>query len=369
MPTAAFVSFRLGLPDGVSVTAATWMRAFTELGYGVRAIGGEGDVDVCLPWLGIDGGHRPVAGSPDPDSFARAIVGATVVVVENALSIPMNLPASRALADSLRGVPTLVHHYDPPWQRARFAHVTALPIDDPAWRHVTINHLTERQLAERGIRATTIYSGFDLDPHPGDRAGTRAHLGIDADEKLLLHPVRAIERKDVPRRARPGRGCGRDLLAHRPGRGGLRADARPRAGRREHPGATPADGRTGGDVRQQQADAYAACDAVLFPSTWEGFGNPPIEAAAHRKPAVVGHYPVAEELRGLGFQWVDPDDPAALAAALARPDEASLTRNLAVARAHFSHEAMRSRIGEVLAEPGWLDGAAPHRAPLAGSRP
>ena len=36
MPTAAFVSFRLGLADGVSVTAATWMRAFTELGYGVR---------------------------------------------------------------------------------------------------------------------------------------------------------------------------------------------------------------------------------------------------------------------------------------------------------------------------------------------
>jgi glycosyltransferase involved in cell wall biosynthesis len=369
MPTAAFVSFRLGLPDGVSVTAATWMRAFTELGYGVRAIGGEGDVDVCLPWLGIDGGHRPVAGSPDPDSFARAIVGATVVVVENALTIPMNLPASRALADSLRGVPTLVHHYDPPWQRARFAHVTALPIDDPAWRHVTINHLTERQLAERGIRATTIYSGFDLDPHPGDRAGTRARLGIDADEKLLLHPVRAIERKDVPRALALAEAVGATYWLTGPAEEGygptldrVLAGAKTRV--RREPMVGP-----GGDVRQQQADAYAACDAVLFPSTWEGFGNPPIEAAAHRKPAVVGHYPVAEELRGLGFQWVDPDDPAALAAALARPDEASLTRNLAVARAHFSHEAMRSRIGEVLAEPGWLDGAAPHRAPLAGSRP
>lgn len=341
MDRCAIVSFRLGFADGVSVVAATWQQAFAELGFAVRTVAGDGPVDVVVPGLAIDA-PRP----PDRDELRAALDDVDLVVVENVLSIPMNLAASHALAAELRGRPALLHHHDPPWQRERFAHITELPVDDPAWRHVTINRLTQREMANRGLTATTIYNGFDVDEPRADRAGARAAIGFEPAERVVLHPVRAIARKNIPVAVALAEELGATYWLSGPVEEGYDDEltrilrrARTRVVHRRH---------------DDRSELYGAADVVAFPSEWEGFGNPPIEAAIHRRPVAVGHYPVAAELRSLGFRWFEPDDARGLAALLASPDEALHDHNEALARRHFSFSSMRDELHALLDDAGWL---------------
>jgi glycosyltransferase involved in cell wall biosynthesis len=97
------------------------------------------------------------------------------------------------------------------------------------------------------------------------------------------------------------------------------------------------------------ADAYAACDLVVFPSTGgEGFGQPVIESVWARRPLAVARYPALDEILALGFRFLPAGDPAAVAAALEAPDEAAFDANLALARAHFSLDALTERLRELL---------------------
>jgi hypothetical protein len=102
----------------------------------------------------------------------------------------------------------------------------------------------------------------------------------------------------------------------------------------------------------RMADAYAAADAVVLPSTWEGFGIPLIESALASRPLAVNGYPVAQEVAALSFIWFPTDDPAPLAAWFADPDPALLARNRALARHHFGPDALARRLTETLARAG-----------------
>src|SRR5439155_10426177 len=97
------------------------------------------------------------------------------------------------------------------------------------------------------------------------------------------------------------------------------------------------------------SDMYAAADAIVLPSTWEGFGNPAVESAVHRRPLAIGDYPAAAELAAFGFRWFPASDPAPLRAWLASPDWAVLDTNEDVARRRFSLDRLRADLRQLFA--------------------
>lgn len=358
MARCAVVSFRLGTTDGVSAVAALWQQSLEQLGWTTVTVAGEGPVDRLIPELGIGAAvvtDTPVDHAALVARLDNALADVDLVLAENILSIPLNLAASRALAEVIRGRPAILHHHDPPWQRARFAHITELPPDDPAWRHVTINRLTEREFAQRQMAATTIYNGFDTAPARGNRAATRTWLDLADDDLLFVHPVRAIARKNVPAALRLAEQFAATYWLPGPAEEGYQPelDALLAA-------TTCRVVRQPLTDKRSISDLYAASDLVLFPSTWEGFGNPPIEAAIHGRSVVVGQYPVADELRQLGFRWLDIDDTTAIEQALETrqglPDNAvsaDVRHNLDVIDRHLTLEATTQSIDRLLAVAGW----------------
>jgi len=338
------VSFRLGQADGVSVEAAKWGWALERLGFEVVTVAGAGRAQRLVPGLGMDEPPPPDTG-PLAAALAAALADAHLVVVENLCSLPLNPPAAGLVASQLAGRRAVLHHHDLPWQRPRFAAFPP-PADDPAWLHVTINQRSRQELAGHGIRAVTVPNAFDPHPPVGDRAAVRAALGVGPDRRLLLQPTRAIPRKDVPAGLALAERLGATYWLLGPAEEGYGPElAEVLAG-----AAAPVVHQPG---RWTAVDAYAACDAVVLPSLWEGFGNPTVEAALHRRPLAVAPYPVAGELATYGFSWFPVDDPAPLAAFLDRPDACLLDHNQAVARRHFSLADLPARLGALFERAGW----------------
>lgn len=354
-PVAVFVSYRLGGADGVSVETAKWEWALGQLGFATRRVAGEltglRPDDVWLPFLAIE---PPPGAHPEPEALAAAIAGTDLVVVENLVSLPLNQIAPRVAADVVcaRRGRVLLHHHDLPWERPGLAQLDGFPPRPRDALHVTINDRARRALEQRGIPAVTIRNSFDLDQAPGDRDATRAAFGFEPDELVMLQPTRAIPRKNVAAGIAYAEALASQLGDQRV-RYWLTGPAEDGFGPEldRLVAATPLRVTLGRADRP--TGAYAACDVVVFPSTEEGFGNPVVEAVAARRPLVVGHYPVLDELLALGIDTFPLADPSALADWLAAPDPARLERNLAHVRAQLSLDDLPSRIEAAFRRVGW----------------
>jgi glycosyltransferase involved in cell wall biosynthesis len=329
------VSFRLGSIDGVSIEAAKWIDAFRSLGHQVTTLAGDGDADVVMSELAIR-----AASAPNLDKVSDVLQGADLVVVENMVSLPLNVAAREVLYEVLDDRPALFHHHDLAWQRPEGTNEPP-PLDQPPWRHVTINDLSRRELLTRGVDATTIRNTFDVDPPLGRRHATRQSLGL-TDERLVLLPTRAIARKNVAGAIRLAEELDAVLwlLGQAEDGYGPELENLIRTARVEVRRGMPED--------FEIHDAYAASDLVVMPSTWEGFGNPVLESVTHRRPLAVYPYPVLEEIRAFGFQFFDLHDTIGINAFLEEPDIMLLEDNLSIARHDFNITDLPGRLATLL---------------------
>ncbi len=103
------------------------------------------------------------------------------------------------------------------------------------------------------------------------------------------------------------------------------------------------------------AAMYRLASVFVFPSLYEGFGLPPLEAMASGTPVVTSNVSSLPEVAGHAALLVDPHDPSAIADAICRvlTDDALAadlrTRGLARAR-QFSWEASVRRVREIYGE-------------------
>jgi glycosyltransferase involved in cell wall biosynthesis len=182
---------------------------------------------------------------------------------------------------------------------------------------------------------------FDCEPRRGRRDSTRLSLEVDA-RPLVLMPTRALPRKNVEGALALCEALGAVFWLLGPAEDGYESTLEGLI-RSAH-----VEVRRGLVEDYDVHDAYAACDLVVMPSTWEGFGNPVLESVTHRRPLALYPYPVACEIMDYGFRFFDLGDVVAIKSFLASPDYELYAHNLAIALEHFNAASLPERLRGLL---------------------
>jgi glycosyltransferase involved in cell wall biosynthesis len=210
-----------------------------------------------------------------------------------------------------------------------------------ASRVIAVSEQTKRDLAEfAGIdpaRVSVIYSGlnYPFRPRPTERERIRARLGLP-DGPLVLQVGQTGFYKNIPGCLRVIQRLRRSFVDVTLVRGGRRMDAVQRE-LVSALGLERAVVELGPVTAEELADLYVACDVLLFPSLYEGFGWPPLEAMASGLPVVCSRAGSLGEVVGEAALTAEPEDVAGLAdhvgAILSDPELAERLRRAGLERA------------------------------------
>ncbi len=405
-----FISTRLAGTDGVSLETRKWAQVARQLGHEVYYCAGQLDDDAPnptrIPELHFRNSEAEaisemVFGRLDPttglmrrlEDMSEHLVehlrvwlaesGIDVMIVQNALAIPMHVPLGLALARVIEEtrIPTIGHHHDFFWERQRFRLncipdllLQTFPPDLPCVQHVAINSLAQRDLRFfRGIDAMVVPNVFDYDtPAPGIddyNQDFRAAMGFGTYDWLFLQPTRVIARKGIDisfellRRLREPRA--RLVISHQAGDEGM-AYYRQLLDRAEAMNVEVH--YLAGFIEEQRVmrngrkaytlwDVYPHADFVTYPTLYEGFGNALLEAIYFRKPVLVNRYSVyVADIAPLGFDfvqvdgWITDEAVSEVRHLLDDPGrcQAIANSNYELARRHFSYDVLASALERLL---------------------
>lgn len=165
-------------------------------------------------------------------------------------------------------------------------------------------------------RVVALPLGIAPPPSGADAARARARFALPTGRQLVLAVATDVAHKnhcalvDGIARVAPAE---RPLLAI----AGHGTDAGPLAERARAAGVGDDVRALGAVSKQELEDLWAAADVYATATLYEGFGLPPLEALARGVPAVCSDLPVLREVAGdAAAAWLDPHDPASIAAAL-----------------------------------------------------
>jgi glycosyltransferase involved in cell wall biosynthesis len=244
-----------------------------------------------------------------------------VLMPQNALAIPMQIPLGLAIARFARasGIRVLAHHHDFAWERERFwpnavgaLLEEAFPATGPGVGHLVINSLARDELKARtaaNARVLPNVMQFEVPPHPGNADTFRRAAELESGAKVILQPTRMIPRKGIEHTidlaARLDDPQVVVVITHPEPDEGTQYLQRLMATADEH----------GVDLRIVAAeppvglaDAYAAADLVAYPSRIEGFGNALLETLYFRRPLLVNRYDVyVADIAPTGIEAIEMD--------------------------------------------------------------
>ncbi|MFV1966733.1 MAG: glycosyltransferase [Pirellulaceae bacterium] len=258
-----------------------------------------------------------------------------ILIVQNALCIPMHIPLGVALTHFLAetNFPTIAHHHDFYWERTRFFVNSigdildmSFPPSSTAIQHVTINTHAQEQLALRkGESSVLVPNVLDFENPPPDpdqySSQFRSDMGLSPDDILFLQPTRVVPRKGIehsiglvahlkdPR-------C-KLVVSHESGdEGHDYINALHEMAEEEGVDLRFVHMRVGetrstnekGQKTYTLADVYQQADFITYPSVYEGFGNALLEAYYYRKPLLVNRYSIfISDIEPKGFRTITMD--------------------------------------------------------------